>query len=234
MIAAMAAMALTASAQDKVEATLGADIVSKYVWRGGNMDDAAVQPTLGISYKGLSLTAWGSYGITGGSDVTKELDLTLAYTVGGFNVGITDYYVAGDESVKYFLYKSHETAHTFEANVGYDFGFLSFQWYTNFAGSDGTTQKGKRAYTSYMELNAPFKLAGLDWNATVGAVPYSAGNGYYAANASGFAVTNVALKACYDINITKNFSLPLYAQIIGNPSTQKAYFVFGFTLQPKL
>lgn len=232
MIAAMAAMALSASAQDKVEATIGADVVSNYIWRGMKLDDAAVQPTLGVSYKGLSLSAWGSYGITGSADVTKEFDLTLAYSTGNFNVGITDYYVVKDDATKYFLYSANSTAHTFEANIGYDFGPLSVQWFTNFAGLDSRTEKGKRAYTSYVELNAPFKLGGMDWNATLGAVPYSAGNGFYAANASGFAVTNVALKASKDIKITNTFSLPLFAQIIGNPSTQKAYFVLGFTLQP--
>ena len=67
------------TAQDKVEATIAADVVSDYIWRGTNCGNAAFQPTLGISYKGLSLTGWGSVGIVN-SDDTKEFDLTLAYT----------------------------------------------------------------------------------------------------------------------------------------------------------
>lgn len=77
-------------------------------------------------------------------------------------------------------------------------------------------------------MNAPFKLATLDWTGTLGVVPYA--TTYY--NTSGFAVTNVSLKASKDIKITDTFSVPIFAQVIGNPSSQKAYFVFGFTLKP--
>ena len=77
------------TAQDKVEATVAADVVNDYIWRGTDCGDAAFQPTLGLSYKGLSLTGWGSVGIVN-SDDTKEFDLTLAYSTGGFNIGITD------------------------------------------------------------------------------------------------------------------------------------------------
>ena len=59
-------------------------------------------------------------------------------------------------------------------------------------------------------------------------MPYA--TSYY--DTSGFAVTNIALKASKDIKITDTFSVPLFAQVIANPSSQKAYFVVGFTLQP--
>ena len=63
------------TAQDNVEATVSADVVSDYIWRGTNCGNAAFQPTRGISYKGLSLTGWGSVGIVNSGD-TKEFDLT--------------------------------------------------------------------------------------------------------------------------------------------------------------
>ena len=230
MLAGLAS-ANAASAQDNVEASIGADVVSTYVWRGQKLDDAAVQPTAGISYKGLSLSAWGSYGITA-SNPFNELDLTLAYTTGGFNIGITDFW-NNAANTRYLLYDAHRTGHTWEANAGYDFGPVALQWYTIFAGFDGRTHEGKRAYTSYFELSAPFKLGGLDWSATVGAVPYNADGGYYPdEKGEGFAVTNVSLKATKELKITDSFSVPVYAQIATNPSMQKAYLVFGFTLQP--
>lgn len=219
-----------AFAQDNVEASISADVVSNYIWRGADVDNAAIQPSLGVSYKGVSLSAWGSYGLSSNTGITKELDLTLAYATGNLNVGITDYFINGD---RYFYYNSHSTTHVFEANVGYDFGPVAVQWFTNIAGADCLNKEGKRAYTSYIELNAPFSLGGLDWNATLGAVPFCAYNGFYATNTtSGFAVNNVSLKASKDLKITDTFTLPVFAQFIGNPSTQKAFFVFGFTLQP--
>ena len=51
--------AITVEAQEeKVETTISGDIVSQYVWRGQDLGDVSLQPTLGIGYKGLSLTAW--------------------------------------------------------------------------------------------------------------------------------------------------------------------------------
>lgn len=232
----MIAGASVMTAQDKVEATVSADVVNQYIWRGTDCGNAAFQPTLGVSYKGLSLTGWGSTGIVNPAD-TKEFDLTLAYSTGGFHAGVTDYWFDRGttfdgtpvEDAKYFKYGAHETTHVWEANIGYDFGFLALNWYTNIGGNDGVNKDGDRAYSSYFEASAPFKLAGLDWNAAVGVVPYR--TSFYS-EANGFAVTNVSLRATKDIKITDKFSIPIFAQVAGNPSNEKAYFLVGFTLQP--
>ena len=227
------AMGLVASAttlaQDKVETTISGDIVSSYIWRGQDLGNVSLQPTLGISYKGLSLSAWGSVGLTDSND-TKEFDLTLSYTLGGLNIGITDYWFnAGlDPDNRYFKYDAHSTNHLFEANIGYDFGLLALQWYTNFAGNDGSNKDGKRAYSSYVEAIVPFSLAGIAWTATAGAVPWAT-TSY---GTTGFAVTNLALRATKDIKITDTFSVPLFAEVAANPCSQKTYLVLGFTLQP--
>ena len=216
-----------ANAQDKVEATMQADVVSQYLWRGQELGQVSLQPSLGLSYKGLSLTAWGSVGLSEPGD-TKELDLTLAYSTGGFNIGVTDYWF-NSPNERYFCYGAHSTSHVFEANVGYDFGPVGVQWYTNFAGNDGVGNGGTRAYSSYVEVSAPFRLAGCDWSAAVGAVPYA--TDFYS-SADGFAVTNVSLKASKDISVTERFAIPLFAGLAVNPSTEKTYLYCGFTLRP--
>lgn len=146
----------TALAQDKVETNVAADFVNEYIWRGQKCGDVAVQPTLGVGYKGLSLTAWGSYGLSNKDDV-KEFDLTLAYSTGGLNIGITDYWFSEglDPDARYFKYDAHGTNHLFEANIGYDFGPVALQWYTNFAGNDGTNNSGKRAYKQLLRGQRP-------------------------------------------------------------------------------
>ena len=227
------AMALVASAaihaQETVETTISSDVVSSYIWRGQDLGSAAIQPTLGVGYKGLSLSAWGSYGLTDPADA-KEFDLTLAYTIGGLNIGVTDYWfnTGLDADNRYFKYDAHGTNHVFEANIGYDFGFASVQWFTNFAGNDGANKDGKRAYSSYAEIVVPFTLATVDWTATAGAVPFA--TDFY--GTTGFAVTNLSLKATKNIKVTDSFSIPVFGQVVGNPCSQKAYLVFGFTLQP--
>ena len=225
--AALCGTVLPMAAQDRVEASVQADVVSQYIWRGQDLGGVSVQPSLGVSYKGLSLAAWGSVGLANSAD-TKEFDLTLSYKVGGLNIGVTDYWFNTPDE-RYFNYSAHSTSHVFEANVGYDFGLLAVQWYTNFAGNDGANGSGERAYSSYFELSAPFSLAGCDWLAAAGAVPYA--TDFYA-DAGGFAVTNVSLKAAKDIRVTDSFSLPLFASVAANPSSGRAYFVAGFTLRP--
>ena len=223
------AMSMTTFAQDEIETTISGDIVSSYIWRGQDLGNVSLQPTLGVGYKGWSLTAWGNVGLSDPTD-TKEFDLTLAYTLGGLNIGITDYWLNEglDPKARYFKYDAHGTNHVYEANIGYDFGVTNIQWFTNFAGNDGVNKDGKRAYSSYVEANVPFKLASVDWTATAGAVPFA--TDYY--GTTGFAVTNLSLRADKEIKVTDSFSIPIFAQVAANPCSQKAYLVLGLTLQP--
>ena len=91
-----------------------------------------------------------------------------------------------------------DTGHHFEAGLAYTLPVekfpLSIAWYTMFAGADRKMiDKGeeKQAYSSYVELNYPFSVKGVDLNATCGVVPYETPQ----YNVNGFAVTNLALKA---------------------------------------
>ena len=226
LISALVLIAGTcAFAQEKINAGIGADFVSHYIWRGLDAGNVSIQPALDVGCKGWNLSAWGSVGVS--HEDTKEFDLTASYTFGGLTVSITDYWFDSPQE-RYFRYKAHDTSHVFEASLAYDFGFMSAAWFTNFAGNDGTNGSGDRAYSSYFELNVPFRLASADWTGTLGAVPFA--SSFY--DVEGFAVTNVALKASKDIKITESFSVPVFAQIIANPSSEKAWFVFGFTLRP--
>ena len=215
------ALPFTAMAQDKVEASVGVDLVSGYIWRGQDLGGVSLQPSASISYKGFSLEAWGSVGFE--SKDEKELDLTLGYENGGFSLSVTDYWF--NSGPGYFHYGARNTAHTFEAQIGYDFGPVAVNWYTNFAGTDGVNKEGDRAYSSYLSLAAPFSLGGLEWTAEVGATPWA--TDYYDAN--GFAVCDVSLGVSKDIKITDSFSLPLFAKATWNPRSEGAYFVVGLS-----
>ena len=216
------AMPFTTKAQDKVEASVGADLVSGYIWRGQDLGGVSLQPSASVAYKGFSLEAWGSVGFESKDD--KELDLTLGYSTGGFSVSVTDYWFNGGPG--YFHYGARNTAHVFEGQIGYDFGLLAINWYTNFAGADGVNKEGDRAYSSYLSLVAPFSLGGLDWTAEIGATPWA--TDFYGSN--GFAVCDVSLGANKEIKITDSFSLPLFVKATWNPRTEGAYFVVGLSL----
>ena len=205
MLCMAIAIPVTSVAQDKVEFSATADVVSAYMWRGQKLGGASVQPSVGVSYKGLSLTAWGSIGFDGDDD--KEIDFTLGYETGNFSISVTDYW-----------YPEYSGEHTFEAQVGYDFGFLAANWYTNIAGKNNEN-------ASYFTLTAPFSLIGLDWEAEVGATPW--GTDYYGTDK--FSVCDLSLGASKEINITKSFSTTLFAKATYNPTAEKFYGTFGIS-----
>ena len=204
-------------AQEDVEVSIGADVVSEYIWRGTYCGGASIQPSISVSKSGFSLTAWGSVGLD--SADTKEFDLTLGYGVGGFSVAVTDYWFSN--APRYFDYGARG-AHTFEVTLGYDFGAVALSWNTYIAGDD-YKEDGKRAYSTYVEAVVPFKLGGLDFAAEVGATPWEG------AYSGGLNVTNIGLGVSKEIKITESFTLPAFAKVTTNPFEDRTYFVFGLT-----
>lgn len=217
-VSASAILSTSAMAGEPVKASIGADLVSSYVWRGQKLDGVSIQPSMGLEWGGLSLSAWGSSGFSG----LGEVDFTLAYEVGGFTVGVTDYFCA-DSFTGFFDYGS-DTPHVAEVNLGYDFGFLSLNWYTNFWGAMGETLEGRKSYSSYFEIAAPFSLGGLDWSAAVGVSPWA--NDFY--GTEGFGVVNCSLSASKDIEIG-SVTIPAFVQLTANPVDNHLFMCVGIS-----
>lgn len=210
-------------AQETPEASVSVDLVSGYLWRGQDLGNVSIQPSVGVSYKGFSLSGWGSVGLD--KEDTKEFDLTLGYATGGFSISVTDYWFDGGAG--YFHYSAHNTTHVFEAQVGYDFGPVALNWFTNFAGDDGVNKDGDRAYSSYLSVAAPFRLGGLEWTAEVGATPWA--TTFYNDGANGFEVCDISLGVAKEVKVSDSFSLPVFAKATWNPATEGAYFAVGMT-----
>ena len=221
----MIVLAVSTVRAQEIDFTLGADVVSSYVWRGAYGTSAAIQPAAGISVAGFSLSAWGSIPIEG---VEKEFDFTASYEVAGLSIAITDYWWAGEGVNKYFMYDSKRTDHLFEATVGYELPIekfpLSLSVNTMFAGADYSKANGKRAYSTYISAAYPFSVKTVDLSASIGMTP---SEGIYA---SDFSVVSIGLKASKELKITDSFSLPVFGEIITNPRSEEIFFVFGISL----
>ncbi len=233
----------TASAQKRVEGTVGADVISHYIWRGQDRGGFSIQPSMSASWQGLSLGVFGSTGFS--SDDTQEIDVTLGYERWGVNIGVTDYWETGIDENNRYLHVEKEGAHQLEGNIGYTCKYFSLQAYTVFWGRD-RKWNGDRAYSTYIELGVPFSLGGVDWQLRGGFTPFeSAGeripkveNGYYTGKydynyyyAEGFACVEAALRATKTLDI--GFSkMPVFAELNVNPYLQTAQMVFGITIQP--
>ncbi|MBR1394223.1 MAG: hypothetical protein IJ559_01010 [Prevotella sp.] len=230
---------------DEVEAYLDADIVSQYMWRGIEKGGISIQPEAYVSWRGLTLRAEGNAGFN--SADKKEIDLTLGYERWGFNIGVIDYWTSGvDKNDRYFYYDT-KGPHQIEVNFGYSWKYGSLQAYTIVYGNDYRIS-GEKAYSTYVELSVPFKLAGLDWRAAVGGTPFeSAGydevltnQGFFGDEthyihhyeyAEGPACVMASLRATktLDLGIAH---LPVFAELHTNPYLQTANFLVGVTIAP--
>ena len=83
--------------------SIGADMVSRYVWRGTDFgNSASVQPALSFAHKGFEIGAWGSYAFTAAGAGANENDFYASYSTGPVSFTITDYYFP--ETFDFFNY----------------------------------------------------------------------------------------------------------------------------------
>lgn len=231
-----------ALAQDKPEATLQVDLVSRYMWRGQQLSGAALQPTAEVSWKGAYVGVWGSMPFD--NTESDEIDLNIGYRAPfGLNIGITDYWNSGVAYKDiYMTYKKRRTAHQFEGNIGYSCKYATLQAYTYFWGNDYKLN-GKQAYSTYIQLDIPFRLAGVDFTAMAGMVPFKGGYGmrwsdeyaiyYYDAlnyESDGPACVMAALRAEKEINLGF-MKLPVFVEAHANPYMQTANIMAGFSIK---
>jgi len=230
----------------KLTATVDADILTRYFWRGQEKCGLAAQPEVRLSWRGLSLSLEGSTGLH--NDDHQEIDLGLSYQLGPVNIGVFDYWQTGlDTEDRYFFYDSKEGAHQFEGNIGFTCRYFSLQGYCVFGGRDFKFN-GDRAYSTYVELTVPFRLGGLDWQMTAGMTPMeSAGDWKTVTKMTVIGEREVSIRdydyadgaACCSATLrcTKNLNvgivrLPVFAEINTNPYLKKANLLFGLSIIP--
>lgn len=242
----LALLPVAAVAQEKVEASVSADFLSRYFWRGKKMGDFSIQPTAEVRWRGLFLQTSGNLGLD--EDDIEELDLILGYRYKGFNASVIDYWQSGHDSEnRYFYYDPEKGGHTFEGNLGFACKYFDLQAYCAFYGNDFRID-GKRAYSTYIELKVPFRLGGIDWELRGGMTPYeSAGTmelktvttvlSEYVTTVPDYdygekLTCNVAaLRATKDIAVG-NVHIPIFAEFHTNPYLQKSSLVFGLSIIP--
>jgi len=158
------------------EVTIGADVVSRYVWRGTDFGNAAaVQPSIETTIGPVALGAWGSWSISPGpADASgNECDLYASTTVGPVGLTLTDYFFpayAGTDSLL------NVNKHTIELSAGADVGPVSLLAAANLSGDDNNS--------TYLEL-------------TYGAFSLGLGNGAYSTDGE-FAPVSIGVSASRD------------------------------------
>ena len=218
------------------EVSLGADIVSRYIWRGIDYGDQInIQPSLAVAFDNVEVGTWASYSLSsvGGGPAFAEQDFYISTTAGPVSFGITDYYypILNDSENSDFLNfdDDYEGAHTFEAFVQLAPEQVPFSLLV------ATSFYNATDYPTYVELGTGFELGGVEWGAAAGAVfaidppEGTAGSPFYGTTDDA-ALINLSLGAGKDIPITDAFSLPVSAALIVNPYVERRFLVFGVSL----
>lgn len=223
------ALALLAAvpAAAQTEIGLGADLVSRYVWRGYDFgESASVQPALAVTSGGFEVGLWGSYAIDDAS--ANELDLYVSYTAGPVTVGVTDYYFPPSPLFDFDNYDGDDGpgSHFIEP-------FVALATPSGVGLYAGTFVWNDEAYSTYLELNYGDEVAGTEIGVALGSVLAldlpDGGTTIYGTDDT-FALTNLAFTAGKAIPITDQFELPVFAQYVVNPYTEQGFLVFGVSL----
>ncbi len=223
----------------QAQVSLGADIVSRYVWRGIDFGDSwTIQPSVSFAGRGFEVGAWASYGVDG----INENDLYVTYTFATesgttFALGLNDYYFpdpTNPEAPEFFS----TNAHAIEPFVSFS-GPASFPLELSagvvFAPVPeepepvvGGREKLDRQSTLYFEIGVPFSKGGADLRLHLGGV--GGKSVFYGTKGGGIITTGIS--ASKAIAVGESFEIPVTLSYILNPASEQSFLVFGLTLSP--
>ena len=224
----------------KAKLNVGADIFSRYVWRGQDYGQSpSLQPSISIVKGGFEAGVWGAYASNGGY---SETDPYIKYTLKGLSLILTDYFIHNEQysnninqlkSSNFLHFDDKTTPHIFEGALQFKGGEkfpISIYAGTFFYGLDkgwgyDSTKdaKGDNYYSTYVEFGYTFNCNERKFDLFLGLTPFEGAYG------NGFGVVNTGITGYRNIKITSDFELPVKATVAVNPQSENIYFVFGIT-----
>lgn len=238
-----------------IQLDFGADLVSRYVWRGFQLggNSPSIQPYASLTAGNLEFGFWGAYSVSG-LNTGQEFDLYMTYTFANdmITATVNDYYFPDAfAGYNYFNYAAPSTGHLLEGILSFNGTEnipVSFLVATNFFGADAMklesdpnsadfNQTTGLQYSTYLELgySTSVKNVGLDLfvggtiNSTQeadAATGFIGEAGFYSDKP---AVINAGFSLSKDIEITEKFALPVSTSVIANPNMKQMFFVIGIS-----
>lgn len=227
-----------------VSITAGSDLVSSYIWRGVYFAGASIQPSINLTYGGLTAGLWGSSDISLVNDPGyKEVDASLFYTIAGVKMGLTQYWWTG-KNKPYIAKDAFGSGHYFEGTLGYSISNFNIVANTMFAGDRDKDAAGKQMFSTYIEGSYGFNVGDVAILPIVGISPWesNANVGYHlkydgnsalptpSGNGTGIALCNVSLKATKAVKVSETLSVPVSVQAIYSNSSDQIHLVLAVTL----
>ena len=188
----------------------GADLVSSYVWRGTQFGSGAhIQPYMELGSGNFTAGVWGSFP-TSAKGGGNELDLYLGYDFGPVALTVTNYTFPG------------EGGNYTDGEGLFDGDYTELAASTSIMGVDLSAGYFTEVEALYVELG--FSTGAVDI-----AIGYGddQANAWYADGGSG--IVNMSFSGSKDIQISENYSLPVFGSFILNPEAETAFLVFGIS-----
>ncbi len=235
--------------------TIGADLVSRYVWRGQTYNTSpSIQPfmeySVGNDKVTLTLGTWSSWAFANNDDKStpdvneggaNEIDLYASLSAGIFTLAYTDFFYPTEPTINsgsdnFWQWRNKNdfaeiSGHTHELSVSLgsdDFPLSGFFSANVGGGGDLIVKDGemKQGFATYMELDYAIR-DGI--NVFIGAAS-DRGSGWHLQEDRRFNVVNVGLTASKEIELGK-VNIPLSASLIVNPDARNVFFVaaIGFS-----
>lgn len=209
-------LGLFAATAAQAEIGIGADVASRYVWRGSDFGDGvSVQPYVSYSTGPIEIGSWASYPISAAAGA-NEINLYLTYSglIEGLSVTVTDYYFPQSHPDGGFLeFSDGGGAHSVEISASFATGSISLMagfFFLNDAVEEDAL---------YVEVG--YDLGEVGDGVTAGLF-VGAGNGQYTADGSStIAPVNAGITLSND-----EYS----ASYIINPDAETTFLVLGKSL----
>ncbi len=200
------------------EIGLGADVVSRYIFRGTDLGNAvSVQPSISYSRGSIEVGAWSSWAIS--SNSANENDLYIRFSTGPVSVAITDYYlptqsfnddptagaVVKDDA--FFSYGDGDGVHVLEASASLSLEDMPISLMVAFYFSGDPEDS--------LWLEATYDLGEIEETAV--SITAGVGNGVYTSDTDPNLVS-------VGVNLSKG---DYSASYILNPDRETTFLVFG-------
>lgn len=221
-----------------IEVEVGADIVSRYVWRGTEIGATEkspatphIQPYGSITYSfnddnSLSLGVWGSYGFN--SDY-NESDIYLNYYLstgfGDFSATVSDYYYPYSGISFSDFSDDGAGAHTIEANLEYT---IPYSIPVRIMASANIYNALPNEETTYFQVTIPVQVNDVDVECFAGA-----GKGFsewHGISTSKYELINFGVSATKSMKFTSELSIPLGVSWIWNPHANNTFVVLKVSI----
>lgn len=223
--------------QSNLSYDFGADIVSRYIWRGaefgavGNQPATPhIQPNAALTYtfgkSSLTLGFWASYGL---DSKYSENDLSLSYAVdteiGNIAVTVADYYYP-HLGLKFSDFDDDgKGAHTIEVGLSYTF---PEKFPLNILITHNVLNDAPDNESLYIQASYPFSINDVDL--TVFAGMANGKSAWHSVTSDNMEFVNIGFSASKSVKITDDYSIPLGMDWIYNPHLEVSYFVFKISI----